>query len=105
VKRYNLSIKQAAEMIGVSPRTMQRIIQRGEIEHLKHEGQTARRTTAGGRLTQRRSNGFVRLAEEDVAAWIAARVVPAKSPVAPVRAAPASRLDPLPMPAQRRFAR
>ena len=102
MKRYSLDVKQAAERLGITPKKLYVMAERRQIAHLRTCGNLSERIVQGKRQTFTVS-GRLKFAPEDCDAWTAAHGVDA-APVDDARQAPTPILEPLPMPAEKRFA-
>lgn len=98
--RYTFSVKAAAAYLGVAISTLYGIAERGEIDHLRTRGSLATRVL---RERQVRVSGRLKFSEAGLDSWIAAHRVPARVST-PARDA-ARRIEPLQLPARRKFAR
>lgn len=102
MKRYTLTVTQAAERLGVTPKVLYRMAERREIAHLRTCGSVSQRVLGGKRQTFTVS-GRLRFAPEDCDAWVAAHVVEAVTPSTRATSPKPPALEPLPMPRVRRF--
>jgi len=102
MKAYTLSVADVARQLGLSIDAVYELVEKRQITHLRTQGRVATRVVQGKRQPFRVS-GRIRFAPEDVQAWIDAHVVAAQA--APASEKPYMEIEPLPMPATRRFAR
>ncbi len=103
MKTFNLSVKDVAKRLGLSSDEIYKMAEKREITHIRTHANLSQRVLNGKTQTFR-ITGRIRFAEEDVQAWIDAHKVTAVNVPTPT-AAPATTLEPLPMPAVRRFGR
>ena len=74
-KRYDISVKHAAQRLGLSEDMVYELAAAGEIAHLRIRGRITTRIV-DGRAVEQKKGGRIRFSQEDLQEWEGANRVP-----------------------------